>query len=179
MNKLIDNDNVASEFMSPFEENLEFIFIGDNLDKNLISQLKSEFNSSRNNWNKLPNIKPKLSRIQYSKFSTSELFNNKVTHKLENNPCIIYLGPDVAKLTIEYLIDEPNLMDPLDEMLIEKYIINQPQEKFIIDLSQIDKTHVDKFTNYMDIFIEKFNYIIENNLLYIWIFNVDDLPPTW
>jgi hypothetical protein len=166
---------ILSEFMSPFEDHLDILLVGDGITKEETREIKKAFNYMRSSWNKLPGITGgELEPIKYSKHSTSDLYKNKITDKIEKNTCILYLDAELSKNTIKFISGHREDLDELEEMLIDKYLIQQPQEKYIFDVSQTSDEELVDLMNNMDNRPEEFNYILYDNLLGVWIYFIDE-----
>jgi hypothetical protein len=166
---------IMSEFMSPFEDHLDILLVGDGITKEDTREIKKAFNYMRSSWTKLPGITGEnLEPIKYSKYSTSDLYKNKITDKINKNTCILYLDGELSKNTIKFISGHREDLDELEEMLIDKFLIQQPQEKYIFDVSQTDEQELLDLMDNMDNRPEEFNYILYGNLLGVWIYFLDE-----
>ena len=81
---------------------------------------------------------------------------------------------ELSKNTIKFISGHRDNLDELEEMLIEKYLIQQPQEKYIFNVSQTSDEELTDLMNNMDNRPEEFNYILYDNLLGVWIYFLDE-----
>jgi hypothetical protein len=164
--------------MSPLDDNLELVLMGDNISPNQERFLRNSINRVRRNWNELPRFKnnPPLEKVGTTRLSTNDLFKGLGNDLFRTKDCIIYLDKDLSKETIKYLTN--NLMDELEAMLIDKYLVTIPQEKYIFDLSELDKDVVNYFMMGMDEKPGEFNYIIYGEFMGLWIYTPEEFRDT-
>ena len=167
--------DIMAEFMAPYEDHLQVIIIGDRITKSEEKRIQKSFNSLRREFTMLPNINSKpLEPIVYSRFSSSDLFRGKVNDIIMNNACVIFLDEDLSKDTLEIMGGDPKYVDELEAMLIKKFIMEQPQEKFIFDVSGTEEAVVNSVMDNMDQYPGEFNYLQFDHLVGVWIYYHDD-----
>jgi hypothetical protein len=177
MSKIIRDLDIISEFMSPFEDSLTVLFLGDQMDEEFVGDVVNTVNSMRESFVDLPNIKTtKLLPIKHLALKTTELFKGKAEDHIEKDTCIIFMDTDLSKDVINIITNNADDVDELDAMLIEKYLLSAGQEKFVLDVTKCDNDRINTLLSEMDERAGEFNYIIVNNLLGIWIYNNDDFP---
>lgn len=67
-----------------------------------------------------------------------------------------------------------NLQDDMEGMLIDKYIMDVPQEKYIFDISQVDDDTLAQLCQNMDKNSGAYNYLIVGDYMGIWILYNDE-----
>ena len=166
---------IISEFMSPFEDSLTVVLLGDQMDEGTQEEITAAFNDIRNQFTELPNVKPLSSTpVKTIQVSTSDLFRGKIEDLVATEPCVIYMDKDLSRDVINILTNNNKDVDELDAMLLERYVIWMGQEKFIFDLSNTSDDQLGLLLAGMDERIGEFNYIIVENLLGVWIYNTDE-----
>ena len=166
---------IISEFMSPFEDSLTVLLLGDQIDDGTQEEITAAFNNIRKEFTGLPNVKPlESSSIDTIQVTTSDLFRGKVEDLVSKEPCVIYMDKDLSRDVINILTNNNKDVDELDAMLLERYVIAMGQEKFIFDLSNTDDEQLGLLLAGMDERVGEFNYIIVENLLGVWIYNTDE-----
>jgi hypothetical protein len=126
-----------TEFLSPYEDDLNVIIMGDNITPEFINDLQIEFNNTRSD------IKG-LGDISYHYFNTSDVFKNKIN--------------DLSK-------EDTADLDPLDIMLMERYIGSIFQEKFIFNITKVSDTLLETIIDAMDLEFYRFEYILTDDHL--------------
>jgi hypothetical protein len=59
-------------------------------------------------------------------------------------------------------------------MLINKYLLEMGQEKYVLDLRDCDDDRLNSLLNGMDARAGEFNYIVVENTLGVWVYNTDE-----
>jgi len=157
---------IVSEFIAPFEDNLQVAFMGDHLEEETVSEFKRYLEKSRKS---LPD---KLSKIKFTTMNTAELFRSKHRDALANNICIVFMDEQLSNNVIKYLTNE--LYDEMEGMLIDKFILQVPQEKYIFDITLVSDDTLAKLCQNMDNRNGAFNYLICENYLAVWILYEDE-----
>jgi hypothetical protein len=165
---------VVSEFMSPFEDSLTVVLLGDHITDEEAEDAMIAFDESRKNFNGLPKIGEVLGPIDHVRATSSDLFRGKLDDVIKKEACVIYMDWELSRDTINMLTNHHNEVDDLEAMLIEKYLLTVGQEKFIFNLKGIDDQKVQQLTDAMDARAGEFNYVIIENLLAIWIYDLDE-----
>jgi hypothetical protein len=166
-NKFKDSIDLIAEFISPYEDNLNTLFIGDDLDTMFVAQMSEALTKSRKS---LPG---KLPPITFNSITTTNLFKGKAEDTLKNSICILYLDQNSSLTLIQSLTHE--LIDQMEAMLIDRFILQNPQEKFILDISTTPDDTLANLCENMDSRNGAFNYLISENLLAIWTLIDDNL----
>lgn len=161
-----DPITLTAEFIAPFEDNLTVIFIGNNLNADLVDEFKTAMNTTRHL------VPVDMNPIEYISATTSELFHGKLRQKLNPNNTIVYLDSDIAKNVINVLTHSSD--DKLDEMLIDKFLIQQPQEKYIFNLGDTTDDVLARLLQTMDNRPDAFNYMIIEDYLAVWLHYSDE-----
>lgn len=169
---------VIAEFMSPFEDSLNVLILGDNIDKLEAAEVRAAFDRTRDEFLSLPSVDEKeTGPINYIKVSTSEFFRGKIGDKVIEKPCVIYLDHELSKNALNILTNNNGDVDDLEEMLLEKYLFGINQDKYILDLTNCLDERVELFVSGMDARAGEFNYILVDKYLAIWIYNLDEFTP--
>lgn len=147
-----------TEFISPYETELNVAFIGDGLETEYIFDTMDEFNNTRKDIKGLDDIK-------YHRFKSDDLFTGKVEELSRNNICIMFMDADISKKCLERLTKTDNNEDPLDIMLMEKFIENVFQEKFIFTIAKTSDEIIEVVIDALDFEYDKFEYILTDEHL--------------
>lgn len=174
MNDDLTAIEVISEFMSPFEDHLTVLTLGDHIDDGAREEIIEAFNNMRKSFRELPGVNTELEPITYVSLTTSELFRGAAEDTVENDACVIFLDRELSKNAINILANFEDEVDELDRMLINRYLISMGQEKFVLDIQDCDMDRVNSILVGMDERPGEFNYIIIDNVLGIWIYNVEE-----
>jgi hypothetical protein len=150
--------NYITEFISPYETELNVAFIGDGLETECIFDMMDEFNKTRKDIKGLDDIK-------YHRFKSDDLFTGKVEELSCNNICIMFMDADISKKCLERLTKTDNNEDPLDIMLMEKFISNVFQEKFIFTIAKTSDEIIEVVIDALDFEYDKFEYILTDEHL--------------
>ena len=161
---------LIAEFISPYEDNLTFAFISDNLDLDTKLLFTKTFNKTRKS------LPEKLNKINYITLNSSDLFHNKFTKLFNSNICIQFFDEKLSNNILAYLTD--NLDDELEGMLIDKHIIQLPQEKYIFDITSTPDIILKQLCQKMDDNYNCYNYLISENYLAIWMLINDEFIQT-
>jgi len=156
---------VISEFMVPVDDNINLIIIADDQNTDFNTDMVEAFNYTRKLYKTPGSIQP-------LEFTTYQLFKGRITPHLNKN-CITFCNADISKSIMKVLINEPEQIDPLDAMLLSRFIEQYPGEKFIFDISYVPDRDLQQFAWYMDENSNNFNYLVADNLLGVWILNAD------
>ena len=166
--------DVMAEFMSPFEDRLDIVVLGDGITDETVQELEAAFNNMRGLINNIPVMKETpLDRVNMFRFGTQELYRGQAADQLKKY-AMIYTDPELSRQLISLLTLNDDQVDELDAMLLDKFILQNPQEKYIMDLATTSDDMVKKLMDIMDNRPAEFNYIIYNNLLGIWIYWFDE-----
>lgn len=167
--------NLITEFITPTDDPLYLITLGDNINQLTKTNLNNAIIDYKKDYNKaIKNLD--MAIITHNHYSTKNLFKGKLEEFCyipENKSAyyILYLDQELSYLTINAIIK--NQIDELDHMLVDKYIINQPYDKFIFDITNIPEIIIKKLTKHMDSLMDQINYIIDNNHLALWLINLN------
>jgi hypothetical protein len=165
---------VMAEFMSPFEDQLDIVVLGDGITDETHQELETAFNDMRRLINDIPSMKSTpLGNVNMFRYGTQELYRGAASDQLKNYS-LIYTDPELSRQLISLLTMNNNEVDDLDAMLLDKYILQQPQEKYILDITSTPDDMIDSLMKLMDRRPAEFNYIIYGQLMGIWIYWVDD-----
>lgn len=167
---------VVIDFMSPFEDRVDVIALGDHITDELFKELETNFNNLRNLFNQIPGMSKnhKLGKVNMSRFTTAELFRGAASENLKGLSTI-YLDPELSSQLINILNADDNQVDELDIMLLDKYLLQEPQEKYILDITDTPEDALQKIIYKMDSRPAEFNYLVYGNYLAIWIYFNDEL----
>ena len=175
MQELLEPMDVMAEFMSPFEDELNIVVLGDGIEEETIQELEAAFNNMRMLINQIPSMKSsQLGNVNMFRYGTQELYRGAANDQFKNY-CMIYMDPEMSRQIISLLTLNDKLVDELDAMLLEKYILQQPQEKYIMDISNTPDELIETLLANMDRRPTEFNYIIYGNLIAIWVYWMDDV----
>jgi hypothetical protein len=147
------------EFIAPYDEPY-VLFLGDEPNAELMKEFKKTIKKTRKS------IGVVIPEVNYVQFTTSELFRNKAKEYLDSEPCIIIADHEFSQNIIQYITN--NLSDEMEGMLIDKFILQAPQEKFIFDVHSIDDDTLNALITILDNRTTAFNYYISGNYLGIW-----------
>lgn len=165
---------LISEFMSPFEDELTVLMLGDHIDTDTQDEIIIAFNNMRKSFTELPDINAELDPIKYVSLTTSELFRGVAEEIIEKEACVIFLDRELSKNALNILTNNETDVDGLDQMLIDRYLLSMGQEKFVLDLRDCDDDRIDLLMMGMDERMGEFNYILIEDMLGIWIYNIDE-----
>lgn len=174
MEELQEPLDVMAEFLSPFEDDLNIVVLGDTVEEETTQELEAAFNRMRVLINQIPSMESSpLGDVHMFRYTTEELYRGGATEQLKNY-CMIYMDPEMSRQIISLLTLNDKLVDELDAMLLEKYILQQPQEKYIMDISSTPDELIESLIANMDRRPTEFNYIIYGNLIAIWVYWMDE-----
>lgn len=145
-----------TEFISPFEEGLHVIFMGDNMTPEFMDRFKAEFNNTRK-------LIDGLDDITYHYYTTIEVFKQKPQDITMDNICIMIMDDELSNLCLKKIAWDVDDMDPLDIMLMERYISTIFQDKFIFNITKVSDTLLEKIIDPMDFEYNKFEYILTDH----------------
>lgn len=166
---------IISEFMSPFEDSLTVLMLGDHMDEGTQDEIIDAFDNMRRSFTDPPKVgKTKLAKIRYLKLNTSEFFRGAAQEVVKKDACVIFLDRELSKNTLNILTNNDGDVDELDRMLINKYLIEMGQEKYVLDLRDCDDDRLKILLDVMDARAGEFNYIVVENTLGIWIYDIDE-----
>jgi hypothetical protein len=172
----INTHSLLSEFICPFEDDLVTAFIGDEFDEHERVEFETHLTDIRDDFTKtLVNMGQKISlkKIQFNRITLSQLFKGKAEPLFER-PCVAILDSHLTKDVVNLLTQNFSYVDDLDRMLIDKYLIEAKQEKYIMDLSLLSDDLKKEFIYLIDAVPDKFNYIISRDYLALWINGIND-----
>jgi hypothetical protein len=149
------------EFIAPYEDELYILFLGDSHDPNLVTKFKKQIKKTRKS---LPDFLPE---VNFAEFTTSELFRNKAKEYLHSECCLIIFDSEFSYNIIQYITNK--LGDEMEGMLIDKFILQAPQEKFIFDLHSIDDDTLNTLIRILDERASAFNYYVSGDYLAVWV----------
>jgi hypothetical protein len=75
------------------------------------------------------------------------------------------MDDDLSLLCLKKLAEDTDDMDPLDVMLMERYIGSIFQEKFIFNITKVSDTLLETIIDAMDLEFYRFEYILTDNHL--------------
>jgi hypothetical protein len=166
---------VMAEFMSPFEDQLDIVVLGDRITDETVQELEAAFNDMRRLINQIPSMgSSQLGNVNMFRYSTQELYRGAANDQLKNYS-MIYTDPELSRQIISLLTLNDREVDELDAMLLDKYILQQPQEKYILDIQNTPDEMISALMGLMDNRPAEFNYIIYGELMGIWIYWIDDV----
>lgn len=149
------------EFIMPYEDDLIVAFIGDNFKQTTID----EFNSSINQLRREINLHKHIDYV----ISTSQLFHGEFTNLFTNKNILYVFDEFTSETVIASLCGFP--IDPIEDMLLNKYVISNNIDKFILSLGKTSKIEIDAFIKNIDHKQTDVNYLIQNNYMGIHVFN--------
>lgn len=155
------------DFIAPYDDELFILHLGDNHDEEITARFKKVFNRSRNQL--------KIPKANYVSFSTSDVFRNKAKEYLDSEACIIILDSEFSLNIIQYITDK--LKDELEGMLIDKFILQAPQDKFIFNVHSVDDDTLNALIKILDDRSSVFNYLLVADHLAIWVISPDEFNP--
>jgi hypothetical protein len=174
MEELQEPLDVMAEFLSPFEDELNIIVLGDGIDNETAQEVEAAFNRMRVLINQIPSMESSpLGDVHMFEYTVEELYRGAAKEQMDNY-CTIYMDPEMSRQIISLLTLNDKEVDELDAMLLEKYILQQPQEKYIMDISSTPDHLIDSLLANMDRRPTEFNYIIYGNLMAIWVYWMDE-----
>lgn len=166
---------IIAEFLSPFEDRLDIVVLGDHVNDETVQDLEAAFNKIRVLINQIPNIgHSNLGKANMFRYRTQELFRGAADEQLKEYSTI-YTDQELSRQLIDILNADDHQVDELDVMLLDKYVLQQPQEKYILDISDTTDESLDKLMRKMDNRPAEFNYIVIDNFMAIWIYWIDDI----
>jgi hypothetical protein len=165
---------IISEFMSPFEDSLTVLMLGDCVDDGTQEEIIDAFDRMRKSFSTIPSMKTKLEPIKYLALKTPEFFRGAAHDIVEKEPCVVFLDRELSKNTLNILTNHEDDVDELDCMLINKYLLEMGQEKYVLDLRDCDDDRLNSLLNGMDARAGEFNYIVVENTLGVWVYNTDE-----
>jgi hypothetical protein len=154
------------DFIAPYDDELYILFLGDDLNTELQNKFKKAIKKARKS---IPGFIPE---VNYANFTTSELFRNKAKEYLDSESCIVIADPEFSQNIIQYITNK--LSDEMEGMLIDKFILQAPQEKFIFDVHSVDDDTLNALIIILDERTTAFNYYMSGNYLGIWVLNPDE-----
>ena len=157
---------LIAEFIAPYEDDLKVLMIGDKFEPGIDRVFKTSLNITRKS---LPDF---LAPLDISTIKPTDLFHGKNSPLLKDNICIVILDNQMSLNVISFLTNE--LKDDMESMLIDKYLMDVPQEKYIFDISTTDDDTLAKLCQNMDKKPGAYNYLICGEYLAIWILYNDD-----
>lgn len=161
---------VLAEFMSPFEEQLYIVGLGDQISQHTMEDLQVSFDHIRNILNDIPSMDgTQLEPVNITRFGTDELFRGKAEDTVNENDCVVYLDQELSDQVISIITNNDQDLDHLDKMLIIKYVIEINQEKYIFNITTMDHEKLQTFFNVLDRNSNVFNYIVQNDHVGIWL----------
>jgi hypothetical protein len=164
---------MISEFMSPFEDHLTVITVGDHYDQETCDQIFESFDITRNSFVELPHVNATLEPAAYERLSTSQLFRGAFDSVVGDRPCVIFVDRELTKITINLVTDGVSEVDELDAMLIDKYLLSINQEKYVLDITDCDGEKINTLVSGMDSTTGEFNYMLIDKYLAIWIYRIN------
>lgn len=141
------NLDLIIAFIAP-EPTDYLILIGDDISKATTTKLKQLFN------------------IKAKAFTSSELYHGKTANILKKNKSIIYYIEDTIVENIINLL-QIETKNEMEEMLVSKFIINDFNNKLILNTSNISRREFNKFIYYLDQNSQYFNYLIQEEFIAI------------
>jgi hypothetical protein len=75
------------------------------------------------------------------------------------------MDDDLSLLCLKKLAEDTDDMDPLDVMLMERYIGSIFQEKFVFNITKVSDTLLETIIDAMDLEFYRFEYILTDNHL--------------
>jgi len=154
------------EFIAPYEDELYVLFLGDSHLPDDVNKLKKQIKKTRKS---LPGSLP---NVNFAEFTTSELFRNKAKEYLDSECCLIIFDSEFSQNIIQYITNK--LSDEMEGMLINKFILQAPQEKFIFDLHSVDDDTLNALVNILDQKTTVFNYYVSGEYLGVWVLESDE-----
>lgn len=165
---------VIAEFLSPFEDTLNIVVLGDDVSDETTQELEAAFNTIRTAINTIPSMSGTyLGKANMFRFTTQELFRGAAEEQLKEYSTI-YTDPELSRELIDLLNQDDNQVDELDAMLLDKFILQQPQEKYILDITSTSDEALNKIMSKMDGRPAEFNYILFGTHMAIWIYWIDE-----
>ena len=158
--------DLAIEFLAPFEDNLNLVMLGDQITKDEVRMWTDAFNYIRRT------TLIELQNVNTVTGTTSDLFWGKLNPVLSDGISIVYLDSELSSNTIQFLTN--SLDDQMEGMLIDKYLLQVPQEKYIFNINQTDDEDLARLCQNMDKRSAAFNYLICENYLAVWILYQDE-----
>ena len=159
------------DFIAPYDDELYILFLGDNQDPRIQDKFKKTIKKARKG---IPGFMPD---VNYDQFTTSELFRNKAKEYLDSESCVIIADPEFSQEIIQYITNK--LSDEMEGMLIDKFILQAPQEKFIFDVHSVDDDTLNALINILDERTSAFNYYMSGDYLAIWVLDSDEFNPNF
>lgn len=171
MKGLETNIDLIAEFISPLEEPLRVLFIGDNMNTEMKDGLKNSINSIRNTFD----LELNASDLSYPEFidvSTSELFRGQAQDLVNDVPCIMITDREMTSGVMNILAMSESDNDPLDNMLINKYLLELGHDaKYIMDVTDVDDETLELLFMDWDQRNGEINYYMAGNYLGIWFYD--------
>lgn len=155
---------IITQFLNPCEDNINCLFLGDNVDEKDFNSVKSNFKFYRDSF--LPACGFECNGdVLTKKYGTSEIFRGALD-EYDMTKTIVFLDADLTKNLIHVLLNNPNsdeiFVDELEAMLIDKYVMDLKCRKYIMDISKTPIMLIQRFYYGLDTNIDKFNYIIDD-----------------
>lgn len=172
--------DIIVEFISPYDDELNILILGDNFTRIQINEIKTAFNNVRIQFDEHPfivnNILKKqtpLNKLKFHIHKTNKIFKGSIEEITKKEKCIIVLDRELSKYVIDILTNNEKDIDELDLMLINKYIFEIFQDRFILDITDCDTDKLILFTEGMDVRSSEFNYLGIDNYMALHI--IEDL----
>jgi hypothetical protein len=159
------------DFIAPYDDELYILFLGDNLNAAHQNKFKKTIKKARKS------IGGFIPEANYAQFTTSELFRNKAKEFMHSESCIIIADSEFSQNIIQYITNL--LPDEMEGMLIDKFILQAPQDKFIFDVHSIDDDTLNALITILDERTTAFNYFMSGNHLAIWVIDSDEFIPNF
>lgn len=162
--------DLVADFLSPFEDDLQVILVGDELAKPEINKICKGIDRTRQDWFSLPDIKDKYTPATCSVFTSSELFHGKMEELTNNKPSVIYLDRDMSYKTLMVITGKVDSLDKVEVMLIRRYLVDVILNKIVFDISDIDAGLMELITFAMDHHEDPYHYLISGNYMGLWLY---------
>lgn len=148
------------EFMSPFEDNLNIAFIGDNFDASEKYDFIQHINDMRYFLGK--------GEATIIEATTSDIFRDKYKDTLYSENCVIIMDGELSSNVINTITYNTDGIDELELMLIQKYIMGIPQNRYIFNLNKTTDEDLERLMMHLD-FMKLYHYLAIDNYLVVWL----------
>ena len=165
-----DKFGVIADFLSPFEDNLQVVLVGDEIPKPEINKVCKGIDKARQDWFSLPDITDKYVPATCSTMSVSDVYHGKMEALVVNKPSIIYLDREMSYKTLMVITGRTESLDKVDVMLIRRYLVDVILNKIIFDITDIDPGVMELITFAMDHHDQPYHYFISGKYMGLWLF---------
>lgn len=158
------NMDLLSHFMAPLGTKFSVFICGDNVGFEYENEIKKSFNQIKQ-WEIKDFDEGGLIHedISYIRLSTTEIFRGALDSVANFDNDIMCLDSELSRKILYRIVDEYCESDDIENMLINKYIINSGCDKYIFDLSKLNRKVLSSVFRVMDYNLDGFNYVVSGD----------------